>query len=224
MSRSLPLLFALVSVSVSACGPEEPSPTRTCWPLAGATQANRCNEQACFDKVEKITVKSPLGAQFRCSPSTQTCTPAPPEELIENGGPYPPIVRYEASFAEGLLMLTFDDRILREGYSLENFRKYQGGGEFAWYDAPYNPEWILGTFEVVSYQNQRLRIRIEGEVVAKRENTLVDPYPCGGKTGIGATCTQGTCDYAPVAGSETAIPVHVVADVELPIQQATPSP
>lgn len=220
MSRPLALLLA--SVSISACTPEVPSPRRTCWPLSGATQADRCEEQACFDKVEAITVRSPLGALLRCNPSQDTCSPAPPEQLVENGGPYSPIVEYDATVAEGMLMLVFDDRILREGYSLENFRKYKSGGQFAWFEAPYNPEWVSGSYEIVSYEAQRLRVRIEGDVVSKRSPTLVDPYPCGGP--LGGSCTQGWCEYTPAVDDETAVPVHVIADVELPIQQAAPSP
>jgi hypothetical protein len=220
MSRSLTLLFAFASLS--ACSPEVPSPKRTCWHLSGATQADRCEQQACFDKVEQITVRSPLGSLLRCNPNQETCAPPPPEQLVENGGPYSPIVEYDGTFAEGMLMLVFDDRILREGYSLENFRKYKSGGSFAWFDAPYNAEWVSGTYEILSYEAQRLHVRVEGDVVSKRSTTLVDPYPCGGP--LGGSCTQGSCEYTPAVDDDTAVPVHVIADVELPIQQATPAP
>ncbi|MFT3924386.1 MAG: hypothetical protein QM778_17750 [Myxococcales bacterium] len=220
MSRSLALLFALSAVS--ACSPEVPSPKRTCWHLSGATQADRCEPQACFDKVEQITVRSPLGARLTCNQSQETCAPAPPDQLVENGGPYSPITEYDASFLEGGLMLTFDDRILREGYSLENFRKYKTAGSFVWFETPYNPEWVSGSYDILSYQSSRLRVRVEGDVVSKRSSTLVDPYPCGGP--LGGSCTQGWCEYTPAVDDKTQVPIHVIADVELPIQQAAPSP
>jgi hypothetical protein len=212
----------LGALAFTACSeserPQPEKPGETCFAVANVGYGtDDCPAQACFPETIDIVDHDPTGDGLTCFGATDFC-PAPPDtsyaEFVYVGEDYS-------------LVLSLDRRIVTEGYSLENFRKYL----FNVTVAPVLDEGFWGrtgddelsTFEVVSYQNGVIHVTVEGTITQTQNTFDVPTYFCPDRPGSVATCTRRQCGYR--SGSQTGgkgDSIVVTGDFELPIQQPAP--
>jgi hypothetical protein len=206
---ALALSLCLAAASCTHEVPRPPSAADTCFGLSTANEY--CEAQACFPKHADFTAKDGTSPGFECSyVSGDSCPAEPPTSTGFT-------VWLDITTDAGRVSLTFDDRILVDGYSLESFRKYLTSanvfGSFDSTDAQLEGSFVA---EIVSYESGVLRVRGAGDAAAGSSHpTDVAPHACFDPTwGTTYLCTKTDCQYGAGAGGVTGSPVQFTVDVQ----------
>jgi hypothetical protein len=222
-------LTALAALA-AGCEPETPrppGPNEACFELRPGLRAEEqeqyCAPQLCFPKEKRVSEQNPQASGFKCDVDKATCDVPPLKD--QNGAP--PLTTFYYHTQDAELSLGFDSHILL-GYSLDNFRKYFLGAQMLWNPYPNASAMYMqgesdlpNKAEIVAYADGIIHARFEGYA----RNTLfiadTPPHFCRDLSSGNPICSIEGCEYSDEPGGNDS-PVHLVVDVEIPIQQPTP--
>ncbi len=219
------LLVALAPMLGCESEVPRPQPGQTCFGLEeqGRDGEEFCPKSACFQEAFTFSAVEPEDAIFHCKAAEPYCPPPTPEEVAAGD-------LWSRGFIldteEFRLELRFDERLLLDGYSLENFRTYLDDATVHFSVAPdFSPVYGYSSpdeVEFASYEGGVLEVRVAGRVTYADTTIDTPPYLCRSPTGIGwRACETKKCWYRQRT-SGSGEPVRVTVQAKAPIQPIQP--